>query len=47
MKKVILLSALTSTMLLATNGDNMIALGAELLYGGNWGSDEYGNRFCI
>lgn len=29
MKKIVLLSALTSTMLLATNGDNMIALGAE------------------
>lgn len=29
MKKLVLLSGLTSTMLLATNGDNMIALGAE------------------
>ena len=29
MKKIILLSALTSSMLLATNGDNLISLGAE------------------
>ncbi len=29
MKKIILISALTSTMLLATNGDNLISLGAE------------------